>query len=142
MQIFLMYHDVYIHDYNESGFLKDSTKQYKISVQEFEQQVKAVAEYCRDHDDIKVDFTFDDGGKSFATVVAPVLEKYGLRGIFFISAKYIETETFISFDQIVELKRRGHIIGSHRNSHPNLAKLAKGRELRNGENRFQFKALP
>lgn len=125
MQIFLMYHDVYVNSYNESGFLKESTNQYKIKAQEFEKHVKAVAEYCRIDTNTVVRFTFDDGGKSFATIIAPILEKYGIKGIFFISTKYIGTESFVSFNQLTDLKNRGHIIGSHSDSHTNLASLMK-----------------
>ena len=70
-------------------------------------------------------FTFDDGGISFYKVIAPIIEKYGIRGIFFISTGYIGTEGFLSAEQIADLHERGHIIGSHSHSHPeNMAKLS------------------
>ncbi len=69
-------------------------------------------------------FTFDDGGESFLTVAAPVLEKYGFKGLFFISTQYIGTPGFLTREQIKELDKRGHIIGSHTHSHPeDLSKL-------------------
>jgi hypothetical protein len=69
-KIVLMYHDLYIQSGAESGFQNESAFQYKIQVDEFEKQVKAVVDYCREHIEIQVDFTFDDGGVSFLTLAA------------------------------------------------------------------------
>ena len=43
-----MYHDLYIQSGAESGFQNESAFQYKIQVDEFEKQVKAVVDYCRE----------------------------------------------------------------------------------------------
>lgn len=119
MQIHLMYHDVFEHNPCESGFLQERDLPYKLSALEFEKHVKAVSEHCLQrglHKDYVI-FTFDDGGKSFYQVIAPILEKYGYRGIFFISTNYIGTDTFLTEDEIRELHLRGHIIGSHAHHH-------------------------
>lgn len=126
-RIALMYHDLYLHSPSESGFQNDSAFQYKIQVNEFEKQVKVIVEYCREHPETEVEFTFDDGGVSFLTLVAPVLEKYGLRGTFFISTAYLNTPLFLTTEQVAELARRGHHIGSHSHTHPVLTELGKGR---------------
>ena len=123
-KIVLMYHDLYIQSGAESGFQNESAFQYKIQVDEFEKQVKAVVDYCREHIEIQVDFTFDDGGVSFLTLAAPILEKYGLKGIFFISTEYINTPLFLSSAQLQELSDRGHHIGSHAHSHKPLTTLS------------------
>lgn len=124
--ISLMYHCVYSEDRAESGFQNKSAFQYKLSVWDFEEQVRTICNYC----DFKklnknlIEFTFDDGGVSFYTVIAPILEKYNLRGVFCISTKYINTPLFLTDSQILELHKRGHIIASHTHSHPvNLANL-------------------
>lgn len=114
-----MYHDVYDHDLCESGFVRDRDLPYKIKSEIFEDHVKKISAYCsakglpKDY----VIFTFDDGGKSFITTIAPILEKYGYRGLFFISTKFIGTETFVNEEDIIELYKRGHIIGSHAHTH-------------------------
>ena len=123
-KVVLMYHDVYRDSVLESGFPYESTSQYKLRLEEFESHVKAVREYCDAHDNIEVVFTFDDGGVSFLTLVAPVLEKYNFRGIFFISTKYLNTPTFLTNDQLLELVQRGHVIGSHSHSHSILTDLS------------------
>lgn len=119
MSIVLMYHDIVTKDDKSSGFQNESAFQYKVEVGKFEEQVKALADR-RD-----VVFTFDDGGVSFMTIAAPILEKYGKRGVFFISTKYIGTGGFLTKEQVKELEKRGHVIGSHSHSHPdNIAALS------------------
>lgn len=115
-----MYHDLYLKDKSESGFQNDTALKYKVEATAFEAQVKAVAEYLdrmllpKD----SVDFTFDDGGLSFYTIAAPILEKYGLKGKFYISTAYIGTAGFLDEAGIKELHKRGHYVGSHSHTHP------------------------
>ena len=119
-QIVLMYHDVYRDSPSESGFQNATAIKYKVNAKLFEEHVAAIDSYLQQHKlpTDTVDFTFDDGGSSFLTVVAPVLEKYGFRGKFYISTGYIGSEGFLDAAQIKELSNRGHIIGSHSHSHP------------------------
>jgi peptidoglycan/xylan/chitin deacetylase (PgdA/CDA1 family) len=62
--------------------------------------------------------TFDDGAVGAHTCVADELEKVGWRGHFFITSDWVGRRGFLSADQICELRRRGHVIGSHTRSHP------------------------
>jgi len=121
-QIVLMYHDVYRHDIGESGFNRERDIPYKLSVEQFEKQVRFVSQHLAENKlaNETVIFSFDDGGQSFYTNIAPILEKYGFKGWFFISTKYIGTETFVSKEQIQELSQRGHMIGSHAHTHEHL----------------------
>lgn len=125
-KIYLMYHDVYIHDKFESGFLRDRDMLYKMSVDLFHEHVKTVSDFCVESGSSKdaFVFTFDDGGKSFISVIAPILEKYGFKGLFFITTEYIGHDTFLSEDDIRELRDRGHIIGSHAHTHEHLYLLS------------------
>lgn len=117
--IVLMYHDIVTRSDKSSGFQNDNAFQYKVEDSAFEEQVKALQ--GKD-----VTFTFDDGGVSFITKAAPVLEKYGRKGVFFISTKYIDTPGFLSKEQVKELADRGHIVGSHSHTHPEIfTKLTK-----------------
>ena len=110
----LMYHDVYRESPLESGFPSKGACYYKVSEGAFEQQVRAIASY---EDDNRPTLTFDDGGTSFYTIIAPILEKYNLKGVFFIATDYIGTDGFMTGEQVRELAERGHIIGSHSCSH-------------------------
>lgn len=114
-----MYHDIVTIQDKISGFQNNSAFQYKIEEAAFDEQVRALQ--GKD-----VSFTFDDGGLSFITKAAPILEKYGFKGVFFISTKFIGTPGFLSVEQVKELAKRGHLVGSHSHSHPEIfTKLSK-----------------
>lgn len=114
-----MYHDIVTPSDKGSGFQNESAFQYKVDENRFEEQVKSLKGK-------NIVFTFDDGGVSFYTKAAPVLEKYGFRGVFFISTSYIGTSGFLTEVQIKELSNRGHIIGSHTHTHPDdISKLSR-----------------
>lgn len=84
-------------------------------------------------------FTFDDGFDECYSIIAPLLEKYNTRGAFFINANYVDSdktyqqefnkrvETFtkkpMTWEQVKELHKRGHLIGSHNLDHSNFAEL-------------------
>ena len=61
--------------------------------------------------------TFDDGGKS-GMAAADLLERRGMVGHFFVTANYVGTRGFLTEDDIRDLARHGHVIGSHSCSHP------------------------
>lgn len=81
--------------------------------------------------------TFDDGYRSNYDVAAPLLEKYGFRGVFFIPEAYIaedraaaeracndaprEPEPRMTWAECADLVARGHRIGCHTRTHVRLA---------------------
>ena len=74
-----------------------------------------------------ISFTFDDGDREHATLVAPELEKRGFRGTFWIMASVIGktdvTHPRLTWDQIREMTARGHEVSNHSWSHAKLIKL-------------------
>ena len=63
-------------------------------------------------------FTFDDGHQSHLHQAAPVLEKYGARGVFFVTAGWTESRPgYMSWAELRELAARGHRIQAHGWSH-------------------------
>jgi hypothetical protein len=66
----------------------------------------------------QVFLTFDDGAVSTFTCVAPALEKFGWRGHFFVTTDWIGRRGFLDRQQVRELHRRGHLIGTHSCTHP------------------------
>lgn len=110
----LMYHDVYFQAPCESGLASDM---YKISAELFEQQIIKVCELERSNPG-SIILTFDDGGSSFYSPISQILDKYSLKGYFFIATKYIGASGFLTKEQIVDIDKRGHYIGSHSYSHP------------------------
>jgi peptidoglycan/xylan/chitin deacetylase (PgdA/CDA1 family) len=67
--------------------------------------------------------TFDDDNSEQYTEAAPLLEKYGYRAAFFIDTVTIGKRFFMTADQLKDLERRGHTIGTHTWDHRNLAIL-------------------
>jgi peptidoglycan/xylan/chitin deacetylase (PgdA/CDA1 family) len=89
--------------------------------------------------------TFDDGLVSNYSIAAPMLEKYGFCGWFFIPVDFIDAaaadqvnfaraqrigpdhtsleaeQPAMTWGQVRDLDRRGHVIGSHTRSHLRLA---------------------
>lgn len=119
-RISLMYHDVYKNVSTETGLASDL---YKISVQEFESHLKLFKRLREEN--FEIELTFDDGGSSFYHPISHLLDQYQIKGIFFIATKYINTHGFINSEQIIDLRLRGHIIGSHSHSHPdNISNLS------------------
>lgn len=129
--ITLLYHDVVKGtDYQSSGFQSSDADYYKLNENEFIAQLDAIKknydynaeDLTRLHqnslNDTAFYITFDDGGCSFLTTIASLLEARGWVGIFFISTDFIGTPGFLTNDDIVELHKRGHVIGSHSCSHP------------------------
>lgn len=120
-----MYHDI-CNDARASGFAGADADIYKISRAEFaahltaisgkvEQKPSRVTDWKSDKSAVFI--TFDDGGQS-ALEAAAMLEEKGWRGHFFITTGRIGTENFVGENEIIELHRRGHVVGSHSDSHP------------------------
>lgn len=120
----LMYHCVYRESVAESGFQGIGPNLYKVDVERFERHILDAVEYCQKYPDTEIAFTFDDGGISSYSLIAPLLERYGLKGIFFITTSQIGASGFLTPDQIADLDRRGHIIGSHSHSHKEMSELS------------------
>jgi len=80
--------------------------------------------------------TFDDGYADNHCLAAPLLDAYGVRATFFVITGFIGTDTqapwdarrgktsvWMSWQQVQELASRGHEIGAHSMSHPQLGQL-------------------
>jgi peptidoglycan/xylan/chitin deacetylase (PgdA/CDA1 family) len=129
MPVTLMYHDVVARDQaGSSGFSGPASALYKIPPEIFASHLNAVAavpsakvvlpgEALAVSRGGEVLLTFDDGGAS-AMAIADLVEAHGWRGIFLVTAGFIDTPTFLTGAQIRTLRRRGHVIGSHSFSHP------------------------
>jgi peptidoglycan/xylan/chitin deacetylase (PgdA/CDA1 family) len=67
--------------------------------------------------------TFDDGTVDHYFTAAPVLERNGLRGVFFVSTALLGTPGYMTVAQCRELQDRGHAIESHSHEHKALVSL-------------------
>lgn len=120
-----MYHDVVDGpDCAASGFPGRHSAIYKLGRRDFGLHLAAIERAVaprfggEDGRAQPVILTFDDGGVSAYGTIAPMLEEHGWRGYFFVTTGCIGQPGFLTADQIRELDRRGHIIGSHSQTHP------------------------
>jgi len=121
----IMYHDVVENgDFESSGFPGEGAHVYKLRAEDFVCHLDAIAAATNAVGSVRqlegrpVLLTFDDGGASAYHPTAGLLESRGWRGHFFITTNRIDTPGFLTEAQVRELHRRGHIVGSHSNSHP------------------------
>jgi peptidoglycan/xylan/chitin deacetylase (PgdA/CDA1 family) len=113
----LCYHDLIIgDDPNASGFPTLSAATYKLDPVLFDEHIQAISRAGTGAAGGGVRLTFDDGGASSCRI-ADILEKHGVLGHFFIPTDYIGKAAFVNARQVLDLRRRGHIIGSHSCSH-------------------------
>ena len=66
--------------------------------------------------------SFDDSREEHAGIAAPVMEKYGFRGVFFIMTITYNKKNYMTTDQIVKLAKAGHTIGLHSWDHTMVIK--------------------
>jgi hypothetical protein len=121
-----MYHDVVGPD-EASGFRVASAIPYQLTLRQFVAQLDAIERSplkpgtvaaVSQHQDALL-LTFDDGGES-AMRVADLLDARGWKGHFFITTGFLGTAGFVTRSDVIDLHRRGHIIGSHSHTHPNI----------------------
>jgi len=110
----LCYHDVAPHGVR-SGFQSPDADTYKLSVDRFQEHLRAII-MRSDDSPFHILLTFDDGGAG-ACYTADIIEKAGFHGYFFITSNLIGRPGFVTPAQICELHSRGHIIGSHGATH-------------------------
>jgi peptidoglycan/xylan/chitin deacetylase (PgdA/CDA1 family) len=131
----LMYHDVKVPD--PSGIRRAAENRYNVSPDRFERHLDTIqASELRPGllgeptAAAQLLLTFDDGGRSAATHTAPILERRGWRGHFFVTTDRIGTDGFLDRGQVSALHEAGHVVGSHGRTHRALTGLDDGEVLR------------
>jgi peptidoglycan/xylan/chitin deacetylase (PgdA/CDA1 family) len=115
----LIYHDVVAPETAAaSGFAGPGPDRYKLTPPLFAAHVEALLAAG-----VPVDLTFDDGGRSAADTIAPLLERHGLRGRFFVVTDRIGTDGFVEAAALLRLHDAGHVVGSHSATHRVLTGL-------------------
>lgn len=66
--------------------------------------------------------TFDDSRLEHSTVAAPILEKAGFRGVFFIMTITYNKKNYMTTEQIAALAKAGHCVGLHSWDHTMASK--------------------
>lgn len=95
-----------------------------------------IAQYAGDRA-AAISYTFDDGLRDQYTLAVPYLNEVGFKGTFFVIPSYVASTVEeaekkkdakrawggITWDELREMAKQGHEIGSHTWSHPGLPKL-------------------
>jgi len=72
--------------------------------------------------DKPVMITFDDSRVEHYEIAAPVMEKYGFRGVFFIMTITYNKKNYMTKEQIAQLARSGYTVGLHSWDHTMVTK--------------------
>ncbi|MDP9346756.1 MAG: polysaccharide deacetylase family protein, partial [Actinomycetota bacterium] len=133
--IALIYHDIAEATHRELvGFPGPTAARYKLAPERFEAHLDAIAAAARRVGLIEpgtlpsIALTFDDGGAS-ALAAADILERRGWAGHFLVTSSRIGTPGFLTAEQIRDLSRRGHAVGSHSHTHPTYMGKLSRREI-------------
>ena len=113
--VYLLFHDVYRDVTRESGFRSQAADRYKVTLDRFEDHLLALVATSPT---LPFSLTFDDGGASFYTTVVDRIEALGWRARCFVPTDLIGQPGFMTRRQILEVDRRGHLVGTHSASHP------------------------
>jgi peptidoglycan/xylan/chitin deacetylase (PgdA/CDA1 family) len=124
----LGYHDV-SNSPASSGFQRPLARAYKHTCRVFAEHLENIGQsrltpavvtkidFARGGDHLLL--TFDDGGKS-AMYVGEELCRRGWHGHFLVTTAFIGDRTFLDRSEIVQLRRAGHVVGSHSHTHPDI----------------------
>jgi peptidoglycan/xylan/chitin deacetylase (PgdA/CDA1 family) len=114
---------------DSSGFPGATAARYKLDAGEFNGHLSAIAAVnapvladartlgTKTSGPVPLILTFDDGGAG-ALAAADCLGRHGWGGHFLITVGRIGTDGFLDREGVRELRRRGHVVGSHSCTHP------------------------
>jgi peptidoglycan/xylan/chitin deacetylase (PgdA/CDA1 family) len=116
----------------------DRISEYEVTPSTFEAQLKMLADsgyhsispaqlydylvYNKSLPGNPIMITFDDSREEHFRIAAPVLEKYGFRGVFFIMTITLNKKNYMTENQIAQLAKDGHSIGLHSWDHTMVTK--------------------
>jgi peptidoglycan/xylan/chitin deacetylase (PgdA/CDA1 family) len=87
----------------------------------FEEHVESALEAAKESS-TSIVFSFDDAHVSQIELAAPILEKFGVRGLFFVPASWVGIKHQVaSWTALGRLLKNGHSIGSHGLTHTYLS---------------------
>jgi hypothetical protein len=109
----LLFHEICsIENCSSTGFNYVENRKYSCDVFTFTKIVKYAYE-----NKLNITFSFDDGGIS-NLISSSILDEYNFKGIYFIPTFFIGKPGFLKKEDIIDLYKRGHLIGSHSHTHP------------------------
>jgi peptidoglycan/xylan/chitin deacetylase (PgdA/CDA1 family) len=131
--VYLMYHELEIPGrklvQSEPGYVR-----YILPIDRFRAQMRwlkeaylrglSVTEALLYPDERSVCITFDDGCETDLIAAAPILQEYGFRATFYLTAGFLGTPGYLNPDQVRQLDAIGFEIGCHSMTHPYLSDLS------------------
>ena len=131
LRLALTFHDVVGDgDHDDSGFPGPSAGHYKLSASSFEAHLDAIASAALTPglvtdppSQAPLLLTFDDGGSSAASLIAPLLARRGWPAHFFVTTSELDSPAFLRREELGLLRDQGHLVGSHGHTHRPLSKL-------------------
>lgn len=103
-----------------SIFIISINKNY--SIKNVFSQTKELPIYSVDRDDKKISISFDAAyGDEYTQDILDTLDKYNIKSTFFLVGIWVDK--FPS--QVKDIAKRGHDIGNHSSTHPNMSELSK-----------------
>ena len=131
--VFLMYHELELPARttckSSPGYMR-----YVIKDTAFRQQMElikesgyrglSVTEALQYASEPSVCITFDDGCETDFITAAPILQGFGFRATFYLTAGFLGTPGYLTTNQVRELDAAGFEIGCHSMTHPYLSDLA------------------
>jgi peptidoglycan/xylan/chitin deacetylase (PgdA/CDA1 family) len=70
-----------------------------------------------------VSINFDDGYQSMYDNGLPILDAAGLRSTQYIITQKVDTDSYVTLDEVMQMYNHGHEIGVHTRTHPDLTTL-------------------
>jgi peptidoglycan/xylan/chitin deacetylase (PgdA/CDA1 family) len=104
--------------------IQGSDPHYAVTAEQFNSQIIAIAtsipiseQYLQTKQIKDHCITFDDGHLSNYEVAFPLLKRHGLRAEFYINTATVDTENFMTWEQLAEMNESGMSIQSHGHTH-------------------------
>lgn len=83
-----------------------------------------------------VSLTFDDGNTSQYEIAGALLNAADQNGVFYVNSGYMNTEGYLTWAQLTDLKSQGHEIAGHTLTHVELPTVNQNRQRREINNDF------
>ena len=82
--------------------------------------------------------SFDDSHEEHFSIAAKEMERYGFRGVFFVTTIVIDKPHYLSSQEIYALAKAGHTVACHTYDHPLLTRLPDNEWVKRSTNQKNY----
>ena len=126
--LFLTYHEISAAALNANGLFTvgaDTVEKHIATLRERQFEPKNASDLVAGRVSGRSYFlTFDDGTIDHFEIVAPLLERHGISGIFFVPTEKLGMPGRLERQHVKELHDRGHEIGCHSHEHRRMDRMS------------------